>query len=315
MKKAKKNAMFEEILTTLSKYFVIAVAAIVIIVCFSGVRFIKSGNVALILRFGSLVGDTYEEQVHEPGLLLAFPYIIDEVITVPTGSVVEQKVTTHYTVGNMTSLRNNGYVITGDQNIAVISATVKYTITDAVSYALKVSSIDDVINACVSNAMVEAAACVSVDDILTSGKEAYAKDTTSRAQQKLDAAQTGITIKTLELTKVSMPNEVSGVYENVNAATVQASTMLENAKQYRETVIPQAQTKANSAVSAANSTYSQSVSAAQNELVEFWGLLDEYRHNPRLVETRVYNEKVSEIISKIGKVKIVSDGESKIFLN
>ena len=51
------------------------VVAIIAIICFSGVRFIKSGNVALILRFGNLVGNTYEEQVHEPGLMLAFPYI------------------------------------------------------------------------------------------------------------------------------------------------------------------------------------------------------------------------------------------------
>lgn len=315
MKKNKKNAVFEEILGSLSKFFVIAVAAIVVIICFSGVRFIKSGNVGLILRFGSLVGDTYEEQVHEPGLLLAFPYIIDEVIEVPTGSVIEQKITTHYTVGNMSSLRNNGYVITGDQNIAVISATVKYTITDAVSYALKVKEIDSVINACMSNAMVEAAACVSVDDILTSGKDAYSKDVTTRAQAKLNNAGAGVTIKTLELTKVSMPNEVSAVYENVNAATVQASTLLENAKQYRETIIPQAQATADTTVSAANTAYSQAVSAANSELVEFWGLVDEYRQRPSVVKTRVYNEKISDAISRIGKIKIVDEGDSKIFLN
>ena len=142
MRKNKKNAVFEEILSTLSKFFVVAVALIVILICFSGVKFIKSGNVALILRFGNLVGNTYEEQVHKPGLLLAFPYIIDEVIVVPTGNVVEQKITTHYTAGDMKGLKSNGYVITGDQNIAVISATVKYNITDPVSYALKVNGIE-----------------------------------------------------------------------------------------------------------------------------------------------------------------------------
>ena len=315
MKKNKKNAAFEEILKTLSKYFGIVVAAIAIIVCLSGVRFVKSGNVALILRFGNLVGSTYEEQVHEPGLLLAFPYIIDEVIIVPTGSVVEQKVTTHYTEGYMTNLRNNGYVITGDQNIAVISATVKYTITDPVLYALNVKSIDSIINACVSNAMVETAACVSVDDILTSGKEEYTRSVVQKSQQKLNAAQTGVTVKAVELTKVSMPNEVSEVYENVNAATVQASTLLENAKQYRETVIPQAQSQANTTVATANSTYSQAISAANSDLVEFWGVLEEYKVHPDIVRTRIYNEKISQILYKIGTVKIVEDGDSKIFID
>ena len=93
--KNNKNAVFADILSSLSKYFLIAVVVMILVICFSGVRFIRSGNVALILRFGNLVGDTYEEQVHGPGLLLAFPYIIDEVVVVPTGSVIEQKVTPH----------------------------------------------------------------------------------------------------------------------------------------------------------------------------------------------------------------------------
>ena len=122
--KKKKNSLFADILQTVTRYLLVLVAAVVIMICLSGIRVVKSGEVAMILRFGKLVGNTYEEQVHEPGLLFAFPYIIDEVITVPTGNVMEQVVTTHYTSGPMTSLRNNGYVITGDQNIAIISASV-----------------------------------------------------------------------------------------------------------------------------------------------------------------------------------------------
>lgn len=314
-KKSNKNAVFADILSTLSKYFIAAVIIMIVVICFSGVRFIKSGNVALILRFGNLVGDTYEEQVHEPGLLLAFPYIIDEVVVVPTGSIIEQKVTTHYTEGKMTELKSNGYVITGDQNIAVISATVKYNITDPVSYALNVSDMDSIVNACVSNAMVETAAGMSVDDILTSGKEQYSKETIERTQEKLDLAQTGITIKNLELTKVSMPAEVSAIYDGVNSASVDANTILENAQNYRDTTIPMAEATAADLISEANSAYSQKVSTANQNLAEFWGILDEYELNKELVTTRIYNEKLSEIIANIGKVKIVQEGDSHIIIN
>ena len=121
----KKPSLFAEILGSVTKYFLVLVTAVLLLIALSGVRVIASGNVAVVLRFGKLVGSTYEEQVHEPGLLLAFPYLIDEVITVPTGSVIEQTVKTHYTSGDMTTLRNNGYVITADRNIAVVSASVK----------------------------------------------------------------------------------------------------------------------------------------------------------------------------------------------
>ena len=77
--KGNKNAIFADILSSLSKYFLIAVVVMVAAICLSGVRFVKSGNVALVLRFGELVGKTPEEQIHEPGLLLAFPYIIDAI--------------------------------------------------------------------------------------------------------------------------------------------------------------------------------------------------------------------------------------------
>ena len=187
----KKNTVFEDILSTLTRYFVILVAIVVVLICLSGVRIVKSGEVAVVLRFGKLVGNTYEEQVHEPGLFFAFPYIIDEVITVPVGSVKELTVTTHYTEGEMLNNDRRGYVITGDQNIAVISASVKYNITDAVSYALHVKDADRIINAAVSGAMVKSAAHRAVDGILTSEKEAYATEVRAMAQQTLDEIGTG----------------------------------------------------------------------------------------------------------------------------
>lgn len=314
-KKNNENTVFADILSSLTKYFKIAVIIMILIICFSGIRFIKSGNVALILRFGSLVGETQEQQIHEPGLLLAFPYIIDEVIIVPTGSVIEQKITTHYTDGYMQNLKSNGYVITGDQNIAVISACAKYKITDPVKYALNVKNIEGIVNGSVSNAMVEVAANMPVDDILTSGKEKFSSSTIKKAQEKLDIAGAGITIASLELTKVSMPKEVVSIYEDVNAAAVQASTLIENAKKYRDTTIPAAEAEAAKLISDANSQYSTAISGANQALSEFWGILDEYNANRNVVRTRIHNEKISEAIKKIGTVKIVQDGDSKIIIN
>lgn len=314
----KKNTVFEDILSTLTRYFVILVVVVLLFICFSGVRFVKSGEVAIVLRFGKLVGNTYEEQVHEPGLFFAFPYIIDEVITVPVGSVMEQTVTTHYTDGEMTTLGSNGYVITGDQNIAVIIASVKYNITDAVTYALHVKDVDKIINAAVSNAMVESAAHRSVDGILTSEKEAYAAEVKAAAQDTLDRVETGVTLATLELTKVAMPEEVRETYEQVNAATVQAQTLVQQAQQYRENLIPYAQSTKNSLISSAMSKYSRAVSQAENDLSEYRGVLAEYESNPdslEAIKTRLYTDKVMTMMSRIKKVILVPDGDSHIIIN
>ena len=311
----KKPSLFAEILGSVTKYFLILVTVVLILIAFSGVRIIDTGNVAVILRFGKLVGDSYDEQVHEAGLLLAFPYIIDEVITVPTGSVIEQTVSTHYTSGNMTTLRNNGYVITGDRNIAVVRASVKYIISDPVAYALNISDISKIIDASVSSAMVSRAAGTAVDYLLTSGKDDFARDVLSMAQSKLDAAGAGVTIGTIELTDIGMPAKVRSTYDEVNSATVRAATLLEQALQYRETLIPQAEAEANQLISSANSEYSASVAYANAELSEFWGVLDEYTQNPELVSIRIYNTKLSEAVGLIGKIRVVQDGETRIFIS
>ena len=313
--KKKKNTIFADVLRTITRYFVVLVVVVVALIALSGIRVVKSGEVALILRFGKLVGNTYEEQVHEPGLLLAFPYIIDEVVTVPTGNVMEQVVTTHYTSGTMTTLRNNGYVITGDQNIAVISASVKYIVSDPVAYALQIKNIPDIISAFVSSSMVNEAANISVDELLTSGKDAFAQAVLNRAQAKLSAIDAGVTIGTIELTTVSMPEEVRDTYEMVNSATVSASTQLETAKQYRENLLPKARAQADTLIAEANSLYSNSVAAANSDLAEFWGVLEEYSLNPDVVRTRIHSAKVSEAIAKIGKIRVVQDGDTKIVIN
>ncbi len=311
----KKNLLFEDILRTVSRYFVVVIIAVVILICCSGIKFIKSGESAIILRFGKVVGDTREEQVHEAGLLFAFPYLIDEVITVPTGSVQEFTVNTHYTEGEMTTYDRNGYVITGDNNIAILSASVKYTISDPVAYALAVKEPQYIINAVVSNAMINVAANYAVDDILTTGKDEYTKEVRRISQEKLDQNGIGVTLSHLELTRVGMPEEVRDIYELVNSTTIQASTRIEQARQYYETRIPSAESEANALISEARSNYSNFTSAANADLYEFYGVLEEYNKSPDVVRVRLYNTAIANIIRQIGTVKIVDDSDSKIIIN
>lgn len=310
-----KKAFLEDVLTAVSRCFCVAILVVVLCIAFSGVRIVKSGEVALVLRFGKLVGDTPEEQVHEPGLLFCFPYFIDEVVTVPVESVMQRTVMTHYTDGEIEDWKSSGYVITGDQNIALISASVKYIISDPVAYALYINEAGSMIDACVSNSMLETASKTGVDDLLTAGKEAYAAEVYAETQRKLDLAGIGVILQALELTEVSMPEEVRETYDAVNAATVQASTLLEEAHQYRNTLIPNAEALASSIISSANAQYKTMISFATNDLSEFWGLLDEYQGTPDAVKTRIYNEKMAQALLKIGQVRLVDDGDSKIFID
>ena len=346
--KKKNNTLLGDILETVTKYFLIVVAAVVLIILLSGIRVVESGNVALVLRFGKLVGENYEEQVNQPGLLFAFPSFIDEVITIPTGNVIEQSVTTHYTDdGNRLKGLDGGYLITGDQNIAVVSASVKYSITDPVTYALNVKNISILVDAAVSTAMVNECSRIDVDSLLTDGKDDFAAAVRTHAMEKLELMQTGVTITSIELTQVAAPEEVRDSFQAVNAAAVQAETIVQRAKTYESTLLPEAEARRNSTISKATSQKTAAISAANVELAEFTGIAEElasrreaiyalnadehghaaeadggctvceaeYEQARKVVQSRVYTDKYTKAIGKIGKVYLVSDGDNKIFIN
>jgi membrane protease subunit HflK len=117
------------------------------------------------------------------------------------------------------------------------------------------------------------------------------------------------------MTRVTMPLEVREVYEQVNAATVQAATILENAKSFRNSLIPYTQGTVSQKIATANANQATAISDANLALAEFWGLLDEFKQNPDVVKTRVYNAKVTALLDIIGSIRVVQDGETKIFLN
>lgn len=104
--------------------------AVVLILC-SGIVRVESNKVAVVLRFGSLVGDTSGEQVLQPGLHFTLPFFVDEVIKVLVGTVQELTVKTYTTEGtSLKSVYSSGYLLTGDKNIVLLELNVKYKISD-----------------------------------------------------------------------------------------------------------------------------------------------------------------------------------------
>lgn len=309
----KQKNLFSEVLGTVTKYFLILVILVMVLIFCSGIRMVESGHVAVVLRFGELVGDTPEEQIHEPGLLLAFPYIIDEVIMVPVDTVMEQSVTTYYTPEDGKST-DGAYVITGDQNIAVLSASVKYVVSDPVAYALHVADMESVINGAVSTALLTQAAGTDVDVMLTTGKDAFAAQAMDGAMEHLERIGAGVRLTTLELTNLSMAPEVREIYNQVNSAAIDAATILENARNHITTLIPYAEGLAAQSVSEATSYKMTATAEAEKSLTEFHGLLDEFAVNPEVVKTRVFSTKISQILASIGTIRVVQNGETKIIL-
>src|SRR5580692_6584652 len=110
------------------------VITMAVLYALSGITVVKSDEVAVILRWGALVGDTPALQQHGPGLLFAFPRPVDQVVRVQTRRVREVPVLDLMaggSAGNVTlDPLTQGYAITGDQNIVHVEMVARYRVRD-----------------------------------------------------------------------------------------------------------------------------------------------------------------------------------------
>ena len=114
----------------------------------------------------------------------------------PVGKVHEVSITTHAASADPTyaEIEDTGYVITGDENIIHIDATLKYQISDPVEYALYNSDPETEINGVVSGVMTSCAASKSVDGLLTDQKAEFGNEVIRQAQAILDGMEMGVSI-------------------------------------------------------------------------------------------------------------------------
>lgn len=300
-----KNDNFELILNRLVKACQIALMVVIGALALSGFRIIRSDEVALVLRFGKPVGQTRESQIHHAGLLMAFPSIIDQVVRVPLG-VLELPVNAFETQGPVTdSIRQTGYLLTGDGSVMNLSATVKFKISDPVDFALANSDPLQNLQNIVSWAINRAATSHSLDQLLTVDQTKFVEQVTQLTKNELVHQNLGLTVLSIELNHIRPPQELKAAFDQVNDATVAKETAIKTAKQYEEELIPQATAESDRLVSDAQMLAADQIGIAQKDVAEINGLSDEYALHPQLTKARLWRQKVGSAFRQIGNTYVV----------
>lgn len=290
----------------------VIVAVLLILVLFSGVYVVQSDEVAIVLRFGELTGASPAQQIKTPGIHFSFTRVIDEVIKIPVGRVMQLKVSTHYvsSLAIDSDVANTGYLITGDQNIMLVEADVKFQIVDPIAFSLNHYDVINVINGVVSTYLREEASETNVDSIMTTGKAILAQSVVAGSQVRLDELGCGIYITNLDLTNVSPPSETMADFEAVIAAGIQKETLMQQAQEYRVNTIPSAQSEAQSLIDNAKVARNEAISVAQNDVSAFIGLYEQYQLDPSIVIEGVLRERIGAALAKMRVVLTDSEEES-----
>ena len=289
-----------QIMAYIIKYFKLTVCFAALLIVLSGVYRVESSQTAVVLRFGKLLGETPEKQIKKPGLHYAFPFFIDQVIKIPVYAVQEREITTHY--------EENGYVLTGDKNMALIRAKVKYQINDAIRYTLFSSDASEMVDGIISGELTCIAAHSNVDSILTSGRAQLSLDVMRNSQEIIDNLKLGVLISNIELTEITAPAETIRYFEDVRNAAVFKATSLQRAQEYASTRILGAQAAAGALKQTAVSRQAARLTRAYGEMAEFNGLYDQYARNPQIIMSGTFRQRVAAVMQKAGASIVVPAG-------
>jgi membrane protease subunit HflK len=262
---------------------------------------VESDEIAVVLRFGRLAGENPAERIKKPGLHFAFPHVIDEVVKIPVGKVRQVTVTTHFANGNAinSDVNLNGYLITGDNNIILVQAAVKYRIDRPLAYALYHKDATQVIDGAVSGVLRKHVSRVGVDVLLTTGKVRLAEDVRSGAQKLLNALEGGVVLTNVELTTLTPPEEVMSDFKAVITAAAQKETLIQQANEYRVNTLPTAQSQAQQLVENAKALQNEALAAARMDIAAFDGLYARYAQNPEAVNEGVFRGRIGALLSKM----------------
>ena len=311
MKKKETKEPFEALFTRVIRYFRWIVLAAVAIILLTGVYKVDSNEVAVVLRFGALTGSG-EAALKRPGLHFALPNFIDEVVKVPVETVQELSVSTLYTPSKSVrgQVQKTGYVLTGDSNVVMLKAVIKYKISDPVTYALYVNDIKAELGGITFTGVL---AEMTVDDVLTTEKTAISSRTLSEAQRLIDGVRLGVQLTNVELTELTPPEEAIEAFDEATTASVKEQTLIQQANDYLAKVIPDAESKSKTLVDTASAAQSQKVAEATAVAEEFRGLLGQFSANPDVVKNGVFRQRLAKVLQQSGKsIVIPEDGQRVI---
>lgn len=241
----------------------IMLAMVVIYLC-SGIFFVKSGEVAIVLRFGSIVGKTPEEQVVQSGKLhFSLPFPIDQIIRIPTNErqfeLMEQF---WYTKASKTQTDDEaamsagplnpelqGSLVTGDANIVHARWAVKYEVRDPVLFAKSLANAritdseklmldaENVIRAAAEEGIVFAVSQVSADDMIRRQTAVVQASAKAHMQATLDKIKSGIAVRDLLVKDTAMPLSVRAAYQQVITAENENADIVAKANKQRAEIL------------------------------------------------------------------------------
>lgn len=280
--------------SNLKKLFIIVPVFFGILAILSSIYTIEPGEVGVVQRFGKFSSYT------SPGLQVKIPFI-DKLTKVNVEKVRRIEIGFRSERARVNVLQES-LMITRDENIVSAQAIVQWKIKDPGNYLFKVVNPILTIKNSAEVALRSTVGVTNIDDALTTGRDQIQIKTKEFLQILLDSYSSGVAITDVKLQIVDPPDEVKDAFNEVVRAKEDKERLINEAKGFYEDVIPKARGEAEKMIKEAEGYREQRISTAMGDTSRFNQVYSEYKKDKSVTKSRIYLEKLSEILQKPKKV-------------
>ena len=254
----------------------------------SGFFQIKAAERGVILRFGK-----YVPPLRYQGPGWRWPWPIETLTKVNVASVNSSEYKSH--------------VLTSDVNLVYLRFAVQYQMTDPIKALFQVKDPESTLSEVSEMAIREVVGRSQLDEVLVGKtRPEITHRTKELIQHTLDAYNTGITVTTVNLTDVQVPDAVIPSQRDANKALADQERYVKEAQAYVNNIIPVAEGAAASMQQSAEAYKAKVVAIAEGQASLFSQLEGAYSQAPEVTRRRLYMDAVEDLLARAHKVLIDS---------
>ena len=288
----------------------VAAVAVAAIWLATGIYRVEPDEEGLVLRFGAYDRST------PPGLNYHIPWPVESVLILPvtrinrveigfqSNGAEEPDIVPRTPEGREDPVRGlpardvtaESLMLTGDENIVDINASVFWRISDAAAYAFNTRNPGYTVKSAAESVLRQVVGHTKIEDALTGGRSAIEQAVTAGTQAILNTYKSGVEITQVQLQKVDPPEAVIESFRDVQRATTDADTARNDAQSYANDVVPRARGDAAAILAEANGAKQAAISRSTGESQRFLSVYAAYSLAKDVTLRRLYIETMQDVL-------------------
>jgi len=291
------------------KLILFGTLAIVFLYLLSGVYVVQSNEQGVVRRFGRLVNDQIM-----PGIHYHLPWPVERVDRPKTLQVKVMSVGFRMVdkVKGIGPLPEETQILTGDENIIDIQMIVQYRVKDPSAYIFSMEEPQWLVRKAAESCLTSIIGSMGVDQVLTTDKLLIEDKLKDQTQKILDRYGCGLQISGAYFQDIGPSEEVAFAFRDVTSAREDRNRLINEAHGYRNQKLPQVRGQSQQMIRQAEAYRTERINRARGEAARFLSLRQEYVKSRKVTETRLYLETMEDILPKIRKYLLASDGEQGV---